>query len=142
MFTVKYIKYDEEKKGDRFDIASYAEAQSDVHISRLYPESTEVQHEIDFVDYTEINQRLLLQREDAVAVGTWNALTDAVHEYLFLETFIMYGFVEGYSHWKGVKEFVVNEIFQFLFAPHFNFAVDCLIDGDEHRKLEMSRLKG
>ena len=141
MFTVKYLEYDTEKNGDRMERDSYNWSTTNVHISRLYHDGTEPQNEIDLVNYSVINQCLLLRTEDEMAVITFDAIRDALHDVLYLETFVMYEFLEGFQHWRGINDFVSYEIFQFLFAPQFKFAVDCLIDGDAHHALEMRNMR-
>lgn len=132
-FKVTYYKYDVMGRG--------TEETTETDISRLYHESTIPELELDLVDYQKINESLILQTAHSATESSYYAIQQSVRQLLQSETIMMYGFLEARLHWTGVTEFVSFEIFRFLFAPQFKFAVDCLLDGDAHRALEMRNLR-
>ena len=140
-YKIKYFKYDDKKKGPRAYASSYIETTSNIHISRLYHQSTNEQFEIDLTSKKNLNKNLLAQTNDKHKLLIFNSIFNSLKPYSQNESCNIYGFEKAIINWKSMNTFITRNIFKYLYKSSFEYHVSCLIEGDKHNNLNMINLR-
>ena len=128
-------------KGDENDEKAWIQKEQNVHRSRLYKEGFPLQYQSDIIDTSQMEQLLLLKRNDIHSIECFEAIFDGFIKYASNFSILIYGVVEATIYYYQINLFISKNIFKFLYEPQFDYYINCLLEPHNDGKLILKNLR-